>query len=280
MALAKNDSVLMSHMRQFDKSGKSGTGKVLFADDFEGGFDGWRDHFHGGGPAPILSRTDLAAKTGTRSLMIPVRGYPTGMDSSTYMGANNPATFKNLSRYWGATGTFSLSAFIAVGGDTTDSLGGFTMMIDTQSWEMDPVHTPWRSFFKLRCTRNASSRTRQWKIGSSSYPPPSVYVDIPGANEEVTAGDNENKFNFNYVRLTIDLAANSGMGGYLEAQINHQVFDLSGLGGGHAVENPQKGTSISDFTGGFNCGVAAVSAGADTGNGYVLVDSIVGELNA
>jgi hypothetical protein len=53
----------MSHMRQMDKSNRSGSGKVLFADDFEDGFDGWRDHYHGAGPSPILSCTDLAAKT-------------------------------------------------------------------------------------------------------------------------------------------------------------------------------------------------------------------------
>lgn len=251
MAIAKQSTLASGLSRELDQRAQSG--RVLFHSTFEGGFDGWRDHYNGLRPYPCVSLTSYPVMHGSHALMIATGGETYNAAS----GANDGSTFKNLSQFQTAGKKVSFSGYFAIGGEG----GAFAwqmwdVMFDVQAWD-----NSWRSFFKLKC------KDRNGQGSDATTPAWFVSVDGNGNNDLIipgtgskTAGENENKFNFNYVRLTVDMAANSGQGGYYEAQINNQVFDLRNLGAAGAAtprpaETPQAGTPIDSFAGGFNAGI-------------------------
>jgi hypothetical protein len=243
-------------------------GTVLFHDTFDDGFNGWRDHYDNGGPSTALSLTSYPVFSGSHALMIgcssaPDDGYADGWAPAA------AAAFKNLSRYYDAR-LVTFSCYIAHGSDaSTASLGGFWLMIDTQFWDNSR-----RSFFRLQVSRKASSGTRTLSITGDDQKWLDVY-----SGADFVAGDNENKFNFDWLSLTVDLDANDGAGGYHSCQVNRRTFDLTRLSGGSASENPQRGSSISSFAGGLNFGVAAFPGPPGSGESFIVVDQAVASVN-
>jgi hypothetical protein len=240
-------------------------GKALLHDTFDDGFNGWRDHFGGAGPCPALSLTSYPVFSGSHALMIgcsapPDDGYTDGWESG-----RNAAAFKNLSRYYdGKLVTFS--CYLAHGADaSTASLGGYWLMIDTQSWDNKR-----RSFFKLMIHRDPASGDRSLSVSNNDAKPVKVY-----GGADLLAGDNQNKFNFDWISLTVDLDANNGLGGYHSCQVNNRAFDLTGVAGQNAKDNPQKGGAVDSFAGGLNFGVLVYPGAAGTGDSFVVIDEAV-----
>lgn len=255
--LARDDSLLYDQYRFADLSPRRG--KVLFASDFRRGFEGWRDHYHGNAPANPLSLVDYPLEGG---LMVSTQAKPDSSYATGWYGSANSAAFKNLSRHIDG-GLCSFSTYITHGFDTgTAALGSFFICIDTQSWDNSR-----RSFFKLQCGRNDSTGNRSW--GIIGGPSNSTYYGIPDTAGNVTSGDNENKYNTDYVRLTVDLTTWK----YVEAQINHRVYPLTGLApNDEAPEPPQVGTPADSFAGGLNCGVVVTPGPAGSGGSWVVFD--------
>jgi hypothetical protein len=237
-------------------------GKVLFHDTFDDGFNGWRDHYGGTKPCPPLSLTSYPVFSGSHALMIgcaaaPDDGYTNGWASGT-----NAAAFKNLSRYYdGRLVTFS--CYITHASDeSTAALGGYWLIIDTQAWDNSR-----RSFFSLRVNRDAESGNTSLSIADNDSKPVRVHN---GA--DLFAGDNENKFNFDWISLTVNL---DGLGSYHACQVNNQAFDLTKLAGQNAQESPQKGDPIESFAGGLNFGVLVFPGAVGTGESFVVIDQAI-----
>jgi hypothetical protein len=244
-------------------------GKVLLHDTFDDGFDGWRDHYNGSGPCPPLSLTSYPVFSGSHALMIgcsaaPDDGYADGWQSGT-----NAAAFKNLSRYYDGN-LVTLSCYLAHGSDaTTAALGGYWLMVDTQSWDNSR-----RAFFKLMVNRDAASGQRSLSIANNEAKPVRVYNGT-----DLFSGDNENKFNFDWISLTVDLDANNGLGGYHSCQVNNRAYDLTGLAGQSAKESPQQGGAMASFAGGLNFGVLLYPGPAGSGESFLVIDQVVASVD-
>ena len=240
-------------------------GKLLFHDTFDDGFNGWRDHYHGAGPAPALSLTSYPVFSGSHSLMIGCAAAPADDYADGWAPGYAAAAFKNLSRYYDGN-LVTFSCYLTHGSDDSSAaLGGFWLMIDTQSW--DSTH---RSFFKLQVKRDSSSGKRTLSISGNDD---SWKIVHDGA--DFLAGDNQNKFNFDWLSLTIDLDANGGKGGYSSCQINNHTFDLTNAEAGTANEPPQTGRTIDSFAGGLNFGVLALPGPAGSGESFLVIDQVI-----
>jgi hypothetical protein len=236
-------------------------GTVLVHDTFDDGFNGWRDHYDGRGPSTALSLTSYPVFSGSHALMVgcaaaPDDGYTDGWAPAA------AAAIKNLSRYYDAR-LVTFSCYLTHGSDdSTASLGGYFLMIDTQSWDDSR-----RSLFKLQISRKASSGSRTLSIIGDD----DKWVDVYSGTDFV-AGDNENKFNFDWLSLTVDLDANEGAGGYHSCQVNKRTFDLAKLSAGSAKEPPQRGKTIDSFAGGLNFGVAVFPGPPGSGESFIVID--------
>ncbi|MHA3024394.1 hypothetical protein ACXPWS_29495 [Mycobacterium sp. BMJ-28] len=240
-------------------------GKVLIHDTFDGGFDGWRDHYHGTGPAPALSLTSYPVFSGSHALMIGCSAPPDSNYVNGWASGTNAAAFKNLSRYYDS-GLITFSCYMAHCTDqSSESLGGFWLMIDTQFWDNSQ-----RSFFVLMVEREDNGNRKIWVMGNDQKQKP-----VSSDATQFLAGDNENKFNFDWISLTVDLGANGGLGGYHSCQINHRVIDLRKADGQNAHQVPQAGSPMSSFAGGLNFGVLAIPGKPGSGESYVVVDQAV-----
>lgn len=240
-------------------------GKVLVHDTFDDGFDGWRDHYTGYAPCPPISLTSYPVFSGSHALMIGCSAPPEDGYTQGWSGSNTPAAFKNLSRYYDG-GLITFSCYLAHGSDgSTAALGGYWLMIDTQAWDNGR-----RAFFKLMVSRNSVNGARSLSISNDNGDRVKVYT-----GDDVFAGDNENKFNFEWLSLTVDLDANGGAGGYYSCQVNNRIFDLTGVGGQSARETPQVGGAVESFAGGLNFGVVAEPGSPGTGEAFVVVDQVL-----
>ncbi|AXQ62862.1 hypothetical protein SEA_ANGELIQUE_31 [Gordonia phage Angelique] len=241
----------------FDRLARDGglvrrRGPVLFHSTFDDGFDGWRDHYGAFEPRPPIGLTSYPVMAGKHALKISTGDVPYRANAIS----NGSGTYKNLSQYHGVSGLVSLSAWLCVGsGVDSYAWGNFGLGFDIQKWDNST-----RGFFKATCVNPSTGEDdRRWVLTNDS----DSYVTIPNSGDSVgvTSGQNENKFNFDYVRLTVDLAAASGLGGYHELQVNNRVFDLRGLGAGRGAQTPQAGTPSADYRGGFNAGLFLARSG-------------------
>jgi hypothetical protein len=240
-------------------------GKVLLHDTFDDGFNGWRDHYSGFAPCSALSLTCYPVFSGSHALMIGCSAPPDDGYTDGWSGSYIPAAFKNLSRYYD-DGLVTFSCYLTHGTDgSTAALGGYWLMIDTQSWDSSR-----RSFFKLMVNRHADSGERSLSITNNDTHPVTVH-----SGADLFSGDNENKFNFDWISLTVDLGANNGLGGYHSCQVNNQAFDLTKVDGQNAKEAPQVGGAVESFAGGLNFGVLAAPGPAGTGDAFVVIDEAV-----
>lgn len=270
MALSKDEGTAAGRGRNLDRrdSVRSG-GAVLYRSVFDTGMDGWIDHWNGYGPALVISRTSEMCYRGSHSLMLSTGEHPSppADDVSSFVAA-----FKRLNRH-DAYRYHSVSAYLAVGvGNYNGAWDSFYLYIDTQ--RQDNAN---RSFYQVRCSRYINPNHLTWMIrGDTGATPEQKMVAVPGSAHSFI-GNNENKLNFQYVRLTVDLQANSGAGGYKELQVGNQVFDLSGLGAGSSVEPIQgnTGLDIDDFAGGFNIGFGLYRNISTPDGCQLLVDDVV-----
>jgi hypothetical protein len=241
-------------------------GKVLFHDTFDDGFNGWRDHYGGFAPCPALSLTAYPVFSGSHALMIGCSAPPDAGYTNGWSGSYNAAAIKNVSRFYD-DGLVTFSCYLAHGTDpSTASLGGYMLMFDTQAWSDNK-----RSMFQLTVSRNPGTGNRALSITDDNGKP--IYV--PGVGPSSFAGDNQNKFNFDWMSLTVDLSANRGLGGYHSCQINNRVFDLTQLGGGHANAAPQAGSAMESFAGGLNFTVVVWPGPPGSGESFVVVDQAI-----
>lgn len=271
MALAKDPSSDGGRARRFDKGP---CGDILYASNFgENHFDGWRPaHFNGFAATPPCGLTSYPTHSGKLALQLSteMRHY-----ASTNQGLSC-VTFRSISLY-GVRRYLSYSAFLALGvGGYTDGWESFGIYYDIQKQDDSS-----RSFPMLQVIARAAvdGHTQARIINDNAVSHPV----IPNSSHCWT-GDNENKQNWGYLRLTWDLQANGGLGGYQEAQVQNQVFDLTGLGGGSAAFAPQTATSeggaeIGQYSGGFNIGIyvnrSTVAGQEDTYPMTLAADSIV-----
>lgn len=249
---------------------KGPCGDVLYASNFgQNYFDGWRaSHFGGnqaGMPIGLVSYPTHSSKLALQ-LSTEMRNYASGN-----LGTQC-ATFRGLSIYTSRR-FLSYSAFLAAGvGGLTQSWAEFGMMLDIQKVDNSSRSFPW-----ILLQSAASPTFSKARIKDNS----GTEIDIPGTTHLWT-GDNENKQNFGYLRLTWDLQANGGLGGYYRAQVQNQVFDLTGLAGQSADFTPQSaattgGGTIEEYNGGLNMGLYITRDTSQTTiyPATLLADSIV-----
>ncbi|MCV7255708.1 hypothetical protein H7J86_26435 [Mycobacterium hackensackense] len=280
MGIARDVATSAGQARALDlrASVRSG-GAVLYQSNFDQGMDGWIDHWGGYAPQLAIGRTSEICHTGSHCLMLSTGEHaaPPADDVSSFVSA-----FKRLARHSDDFRYVSYSAFLAVGiGNYNGAWESFLMYIDTQKQDNSS-----RSFYFLRCSRVLSGTYQgvtlvnehgPWLIrGDTGATPEQRMIRIPGS-AHMHVGDNENKQNFQYVRLTVDLKANAGLGGYKELQVGEHVFDLSTLGAGKSTEPIQGGTGIDidDFAGGFNIGLGIGRNIAIADGCQLMADNIV-----
>lgn len=258
--------------RAMDKAFRAGKPeRILYESDFDRGFDNWIDMWDGYRPLPPISLTNHAAQAGSRSLMLSTTEGP--FVAGQWGNGNN--TFRRMTRtrpdtpdYPGQDRFASISAYIAIGsGGFTQSWGEIALYLDTNAYDNSQ-----RQFYRVLCQSTGAPSFSRWQIARDSN-----YLNniaVPGATHKL-AGDNDNKFNFSYVRFTIDRAANGGLGGYHELQVGPHVFDLAALGAGSPAEPLQSaGEAIQEFNGGDNIGVGISRATGIAGGCQLLVNSV------
>lgn len=244
-SLAQDHSVLAGTALAVDQTIKSG--KVLYHSTFESGFDGWRDHYEFKTPALPISLSSYPTFAGGRSLKLSTADRPNRAGFS-----QGCSTYKNLSRYWPSDKPVTVHIggwFTHASGRKAPAWGSWGIGIDTQLWDNSD-----RRFAKLVCVHQASGGFL-WQITG----PTGALVSIPGS-ANLVSGENENKYNWDYVRLTVTMSEGRVMD-YKEAQINNKVFDLRTLVASPQSQHPQAGDlgtsegQYASFAGGFNPGI-------------------------
>lgn len=221
-------------------------GKVMFHSKFDGGtFDGWRDHQGGNAQTPCNGLTRYPVKSGTHALQLSTGAVPyqSGLLSSS------TSAYKNLTLPRD-TGVVSLSGWFAHGGESDEVSGtgvayyGWGISMDIQNF----LDTD-RGFFQIQFVDTGGGTNPQQLC---LIDPNTGALTVVTGSGHVLAGENENKWNFNYLRLTARIG--SGQWKFLEAQVNSTLFDLTGytLDPTHPV---QAGSSSKSFAGGFNAGI-------------------------
>lgn len=231
--------------------------EVLFDDNFDKGFGNWRNHQGGNTANPPISRTAMRAFDGSsKSLMLSTGARP----QTAGIKSANCGTYNNLSR-WVNSGLVKYETWLTIGGsDLDNSPGNILIGIDTQTWDDKS-----RGFYRLMCKRftgpsDAPVRSNVWCLVDDK----AGQVDIPAQGENPVPpypGDNENKMNWFYVALTVDLdfvGPDGAKGRYMEAQIGPYKYDLTKLGAGRGKQNPQIKSEVGagSFAGGLNFGLA------------------------
>lgn len=232
--------------------------EVLFDDNFDKGFGNWRNHQGANLVNPPISRTAIRAFDGSsKSLMLSVGGRP---QNGNNIKSASCSTYNNLSR-WVDSGVVKGEWWYTLGGaDLDTNPGNILFGIDTQQWD-----DKFRGFYRLMCRRFTGpadnvSRVNEWALVNDE----ASHVVIPAMGDNPRPpypGDNENKMNFNYVSLSIDLDymnPDGGRGRYLEAQIGPYKYDLTNLGAGRGKQNPQVASAVGagSFAGGLNFGMS------------------------
>lgn len=238
----------------------SGRGDVIDYSTFDGGsLDGFApQHWDGYEPVVPISTTTYPTRSGSHALMMPLGDRPYSVAEGRKKQGAWSTAIKRLSNYREA-GLKSISAHIAIGSGGTQNAPGWS------NWgvglDIQRQNNSTRGFFKAECLYDPANGTTAWYITNNS----GSRVKVPGSDLSFI-GENENKVNYGYVRLTIDESADSGKGGYYELQVNSRVFDLRGLGAGRGQQAPQAGNWLADYRGGFNPWFGIDQRTTDTGN--------------
>lgn len=234
-------------------------GDIIDYADFAGGsLCGYApQHWDGYEPVAPISTTTYPTRSGTHAMLVPLGDRPYATSAGRKIQGAWQTAIKRLANYREA-GLKSLSAHVAIGSGGTQNAPGWS------SWgigfDIQRQDNSTRGFFKAECLYNETTGKTAWWITADNK----ARIQVPGS-ELSFIGENENKLNYGYVRLTIDESANSGKGGYHELQVNSKTFDLRALGAGRGMQTPQAGDWLADYRGGFNPWFGIDQRAADTG---------------
>lgn len=223
MTIARDQSILGGISRS-PSNRKNGT--ILFHSTFENGSrEGWRQHYSGlegtGDPLPPLSLTRYPP---------PFQGeYALLLTSTDRAYAEIPAgnaqqfsAYKNLGRYFTTSEVklLTFSGYFAewnTGGYAPNANWGIG--IDSQLYDNSD-----RSFFKMMVRRPSGSAAQVYLANNAGA---MVALTPTNVSKNHVIGLNQNKFNYNYVELTVDLSQNSGRGAYHSGRVNDLTFDFT-----------------------------------------------------
>lgn len=261
------DATALGRLHEFDSI--PAASMTLFHDQFDDGLlHGWRPvHFNGDSPGmPISVETDY-----------PMPGLLLATPDTTYRSnavGNRVSTWKGISGRFPTTGILSLSALVAVqSAGTGRTWTNWGLLMDLQNWRDTQRATPaW-----LCADQGAWPSRPQMQIVDDA----GAYHSVTGVTNPVSgstvsssqylfAGDNEGKWDINYLRVSYDLGnlftADSGLTSrYYEANLNGYKLDLRGQGFGRGAYNaPQTGSNVASFAGGLNIGVQVARTSAST----------------
>lgn len=239
--------------------------RVLFADTFDDGlYHGWR-HTHFGGDVPfnpVSVERDY-----------PIAGLHLATSSTPYRSGavgGNVSSWKGLSGRFPTTGLISFAGLFAMqsGGPTGYAWSSWALEMDIQNWTDTKRSNP-----RFQCSNPGDGSAPRWQIrndsstlvsiGAATSMPNPVNSALSGvsATKSLTGGENENKWDINYVRVTFDLGnlmsitSGTQTSQYYELNINGYRFDLRSQLGGAANRSTQGGSAISTFKGGLNFGI-------------------------
>lgn len=241
------------------------TGRVMFHDDFtDGRYHGWR-HTHFGGDVPFnpLSVEQDYPFPGLFMATAPTP-YRAGARAGTV------STYRGLSGRLPTTGIVSFSGLFAIqsGGPDAYSWSGWGLEMDIQNWSDTLRANP-----QFQCANPSDGSAPRWQvkkddgsftsIGAATAQPNPANPSFSGvsATRGLTAGENEGKWDVNYLRVSFDLGdlftatALPTTARYYEININGYRFDLRGEGAGRSGRTPQAGNALASFRGGLNFGI-------------------------
>lgn len=257
--------------------------RVLFHDTFEDGlYHGWRPvHMGGDRPFnPVSVETDY-----------PFAGLFMATGSGPYRSgafANGVSTYKGLSGRLPTAGVISLAARVAVTSARTDELAydSWTMEMDIQNYTNTQRCAP-----VFACANPSDGNAPRWRIikddlsmatvgaADGTVNPVDSSLSGTAATRWLTVGENEQKWNQNYMRVSFDLGdlfttKSTPTARYYEMSINGFRFDLRGEGAGHAGRSPQTGGLISPFGGGLNFGFSLYGNPETAGPARMVIGEI------
>jgi hypothetical protein len=271
-------------------------GKVLYASNFSTGHDGWQTHFVATEPRMATSLTSETSYDGSRGLMLSTaEKIYEDTDSDGQMVSCG--AFRRMASWGDAEdGIISISAFVAYRSGkavtTKPAWNNFGVLLDMQKFDNSSRNFPFIKFqsrFEEDWTTSLPPvlvLSTGFQLGPNYPSPPFDYTNPPGyigggqrtivGSEWCGIGENEEKFNINYMRMSFDRTAYDGLGAYYECQMNQFHADLTHLTpqqGAHAFDRPQ-GTAVAteplsnitrDYRGGLNGGISLSRSTSPTG---------------
>lgn len=239
--------------------------RVFFHDRFEDGlYHGWRPtHFGGDRPYnPLSVETDY-----------PGAGLFLATGSNPYRSnafSNTISTYKGLSGRFPSRGIVSFAGkfYVQSGGPNAYAFSAWGLEFDIQNWSDTLRANPqWQvanpgdgSAPRWQVKKDDGSFVSVGSAASTPNPANSAFSGV-SATRGLTAGENENKWDENYIRVSFDIGdlfsrtANPSTAGYYEMNINGYRFDLRGEGAGRSQRTPQAGNAQASFRGGLNFGI-------------------------
>lgn len=259
MPIARDESLTPPHWPNGHRNkGGYGPPEIIFDDNFDKGFGNWRNHQGGNQIDSPISRTALRAFNGSsKSLMLSTGARP----ANGTIKSGSCSTYNNMSR-WVNGGLVKFETWLTLGGaDLDNSPHNFMIGIDTQQWD-----DKGRGFYRLMCRRFRggdpdTTRSNYWALTGDAPNPGIFEIPAQGSNPVPPyPGDNENKMNWFYVSMTVDLDhvnPDGGLGRYHEVEIGPYKYDVRNLGAGRGKQSPQMNSSVGagPFTGGLNFGL-------------------------
>lgn len=239
--------------------------RVLFHDDFTDGlFHGWR-HTHFGGDVPF---NPLSVEQD-----YPIPGLFMATGATPYRAgarANTVSTYRGLSGRFPSTGIISFAGKFAVqsGGPDAYAFSAWGLELDIQNWSDSKRANP-----QWQCANPGDGNAARWQIkkddlsfvsvGSANNTPNPTNPALSGVNATrgITGGENENKWDINYIRVSFDLGnlfqitTGTPTAQYYEMNINGYRFDLRSEGAGSGARSTQGGSALASFRGGLNFGI-------------------------
>jgi hypothetical protein len=243
----------------------SKSSRVLFHDNFEDGrYHGWRP-VHFGSERPF---NPLSVETDYPGAGLYMATAPTPYRSGAF--GNTVSTYRGLSGRLPTSGivTFAGKFYIQSGGPDAYAWSAWGVEMDIQNWSDTKRSNP-----QWQCANPGDGTAARWQIkkndlsftsiGSATGLTNPVNPALSGvsATKGLTGGENENKWDENYIRVSFDLGnlfqitSGTPTAQYYEININGYRFDLRNEGAGSANRSTQGGSALSSFKGGLNFGI-------------------------
>lgn len=239
--------------------------RVLFHDKFDdGGFHGWRPaHIGADRPFnPLSVETDY-----------PGAGLFLATGSTPYRAsafANTCSTYRGLSGRLPTTGIVSFAGkfYVQSGGPDAYAFSAWGLELDIQNYSDSLRANPQWQF-----ANPGDGSAGRWQIkkddasfvsvgtAGSVVNPTNPSLSGASATKGLTAGENEAKWDENYIRVSFDLGnlfsitSGTPTSSYYEMNINGYRFDCRNEGAGRGMRSTQGGTALSSFRGGLNFGI-------------------------